>query len=108
MGKIKKREIISFIDKELYDNMPEFQLITKTVRLKKLQEVIENTIEFVKKSLEEGKTIEIRGFGVFKKVKRKGKKGRKVKTGEIVNFSDYFDVKFKTSKQFKQEINKKR
>jgi nucleoid DNA-binding protein len=39
---------------------------------------------------------------------RKGKKGRKVKTGELVIFDDYFDIKLKIAKSFKKMLNDKK
>ncbi len=43
----------------------------------------------------------------MKKVLRKGKKGRKVKTGELVIFPDYNDIKLKIAKGFKAMLNGK-
>jgi len=91
----------------LYNKIPELQLLTKSARLESVHEIVDKTIDFIKNSLKEGRSIEIRGFGIFRKVKRKGKKGRRVKTGEVVNFGDFFDIKFKTSKLFKRDLNKK-
>lgn len=45
--------------------------------------------------------IEIRGFGSFRIVKRKPKKGRVIKTGEEVIIPERYVVKFKPSKYLK-------
>ncbi|MGH8005102.1 MAG: HU family DNA-binding protein, partial [Limisphaerales bacterium] len=44
--------------------------------------VVENFLEQIKKSLEEGQNIEIRGFGTFKVKARKARKARNPRTGE--------------------------
>ena len=59
------------------------------------------------KGLNEGINLEIRGFASMKKILRKGKIGRKVKTGEVVVFGDYYNIKLKISKGFKQQLNEK-
>ena len=55
-----------------------------------------------------GRTVELRGFGTFEPVVRKGKAGRRnPKTGEPVEKKkDRVTVKFKVSKTLEKEMNR--
>lgn len=68
--------------------------------------VVENFLEQIKKTLEEGSNIEIRGFGTFKVKKRKARKARNPRTGEEVPVPDRKVPVFKPSNEFKAVIVK--
>lgn len=68
--------------------------------------VVEAFLEAVKKSLENGKNIEIRGFGTFKIKQRKARKARNPRTGEEVPVPDRKVPVFKPSNEFKNMITK--
>jgi len=68
--------------------------------------VVENFLEQIKKSLEEGQNIEIRGFGTFKVKARKARKARNPRTGEEVPVPDRKVPVFKPSNEFKALIVK--
>lgn len=68
--------------------------------------VVENFLEQIKKSLEEGQNIEIRGFGTFKVKARKARKARNPRTGEEVPVPDRKVPVFKPSNEFKAVIIK--
>ncbi|MCI0330269.1 MAG: integration host factor subunit beta [candidate division Zixibacteria bacterium] len=68
--------------------------------------VVENFLEQIKKSLEEGQNIEIRGFGTFKVKARKARKARNPRTGEEVPVPDRKVPVFKPSNEFKAVIVK--
>lgn len=105
--KIRKKELVDFFDEYLYENISHLQLVNKGTRKKVFHDLIEELIAYLKASLKDGYSIEIRGFGSLKKILRKGKKGRKVKTGELVEFPDYNDIKLKIAKGFKAMLNDK-
>jgi nucleoid DNA-binding protein len=68
--------------------------------------VVDNFLEAVKKSLEGGSNIEIRGFGTFKVKLRKARKARNPRTGEEVPVPDRKVPVFKPSNEFKSLITK--
>jgi len=68
--------------------------------------VVENFLAQIKKSLEEGQNIEIRGFGTFKVKARKARKARNPRTGEEVPVPDRKVPVFKPSNEFKAVIIK--
>jgi DNA-binding protein HU-beta len=68
--------------------------------------VVDAFLETVKKSLEDGNNIEIRGFGTFKIKLRKARKARNPRTGEEVPVPDRKVPVFKPSNEFKDLITK--
>jgi DNA-binding protein HU-beta len=68
--------------------------------------VVEAFLEAVKKSLEGGHNIEIRGFGTFKIKQRKARKARNPRSGEEVPVPDRKVPVFKPSNEFKALITK--
>ena len=69
--------------------------ITKT----KAEQAVETVFESMKKALERGNRIELRGFGVFNVKPRKTGIGRNPRTGEVVNILPGKAVRFKPGKQ---------
>ncbi len=106
--KIRKKELIDFIDDYLIEKIAQLQLVNKGDRKVAFHNLIEAMITYIQEGLNQGQSVEIRGFGSLKKVLRKGKKGRKVKTGELVEFPDYHDIKLKVAKGFKKTLNPNR
>jgi len=103
--KIRKKELVDFIDNYLVKNLKEMQQINKGSRKAVFHSMVEDLIDYIKNGLKNAHPVEIRGLGSLKKILRKGKKGRKVRTGEPVDFPDYFDVKLKIAKGFKKLLN---
>jgi nucleoid DNA-binding protein len=68
--------------------------------------VVDAFLEVVKKSLENGNNIEIRGFGTFKIKQRRARKARNPRTGEEVPVPDRKVPVFKPSNEFKALITK--
>ncbi len=104
-NKIRKKELMDFMDNYLVENIAELQAVNKGTRKVVLHNMLEDLIKYIKEGLKNENPVEIRGFCSMKKVLRKGKKGRKVKTGELVIFDDYFDIKLKIAKGFKAMLN---
>lgn len=77
--------------------------------LKKAQAecVVEDVIEILKEAFRRGERVELRGFGSFKVVKLKERKGRIMKTGEVVKIPASYTVKFTVSKLLRGELNDK-
>lgn len=69
--------------------------ITKT----KAEMAVETVFEAMKKSLERGDRIELRGFGVFNVKPRKTGVGRNPRTGAEVNIPPGKAVRFKPGKE---------
>ena len=73
---------------------------------KDLEKIIEIIFEEIISSLKEGKNIEIRGFGMYKIVKRKARIGRNPKNSELVQIPEKKAIKWKISKTFFNRLNK--
>ena len=69
--------------------------ITKT----KAEQAVETVFETMKKALERGDRIELRGFGVFNVKPRKTGIGRNPRTGDVVNIPPGRAVRFKPGKE---------
>ena len=69
--------------------------ITKT----KAEQAVETVFDAMKKSLEKGDRIELRGFGVFNVKPRKTGVGRNPRTGAQVNIPPGKAVRFKPGKE---------
>ena len=65
---------------------------------------VDTFLEAVRHSLENGKNIEIRGFGTFKIKPRKARKARNPRTGEVVPVPDRKIPVFKPSNEFKNLV----
>ena len=66
--------------------------------------VVDSFLETVKKSVEAGHNIEIRGFGTFKIKLRKARKARNPRTGDVVPVPDRKVPVFKVSKELKDLV----
>ena len=69
--------------------------ITKT----KAEQAVETVFETMKRALERGDRIELRGFGVFNVKPRKTGIGRNPRTGDVVNIPPGRAVRFKPGKE---------
>ena len=67
--------------------------------------VVDGFIKTVIDAMQNGKNIEIRGFGSFKVKKRKGRVARNPRTGEQVMVSEHWVPLFKVSKEVKVSVN---
>jgi len=66
--------------------------------------IVDSFLEAIKESLNEGKHIEIRGFGTFKLKARRKRIGRNPKTNETIPVPERVVPTFKFSRSFKDEI----
>jgi len=73
---------------------------------KDLEKILDIILLEMANALSEGKSIEIRGFGTYKVVKRKARIGRNPKNSEPVKIPEKKAIKWKTSKDFFNRLNK--
>ncbi len=69
-----------------------------------VKEVVQGVFDTIFEALKNGKSIEIRNFGVFKVKKRKPRIGRNPKTGEVVPVPERNTVVFKPGQEMKKVI----
>ena len=70
-----------------------------------VQEVVENLLLELKKSLKEGSTIELRGFGTFEPRLRKGRsRARNPKTGEQLSVAPHYVAAFRSGQELKKAL----
>lgn len=73
--------------------------------LKDIRSIVDIFLEEVKDALEDGQSVELRGFGTFEIRERKGrKKARNPKTGETVSVEDHAVVAFRSGKELKSSV----
>ena len=68
--------------------------------------VVDGFIASLSYSLKNGESVELRGFGTFKVVERKARRGRNPKTGEEIYIPKRKVPVFRCSKDFRDYINK--
>jgi nucleoid DNA-binding protein len=73
----------------------------KQIHVKK---VVQKTFDNIIDALNQGQTIELRNFGVFKVRVRKGRMGRNPRTGEAVPIPDKKVVTFKPGLVMKDKV----
>ena len=74
--------------------------------LKRSTEIVESTIEIVKKTLESGEDVMISGFGKFCVKDKRERKGWNPATGEAMMIPPRRVVRFKCSGKLRGKINK--
>ena len=68
--------------------------------------VVKNILDSMSKTLNNGKRIEIRGFGSFSLNKRPARIGRNPKTAEKVHISEKLVPHFKAGKELRSRVDK--
>ncbi len=67
---------------------------------------LDSTLNAVKASLKKGQKVTLVGFGTFSITKRKARKGRNPKTGEVINIPAAKTPKFTAGKALKDAVKK--
>jgi len=67
--------------------------------------VVDGFIASLSYALKKGETVELRGFGSFKLMERKARRGRNPKTGEDITIPARKMPVFKCSRDFRNYIN---
>lgn len=75
--------------------------LTKT----KSGEVIDSITESMKNALSKGDKVTLVGFGSFSATKRKSRKGRNPKTGQVISIPEKVVVKFKSGSYLSESVN---
>jgi len=81
---------------------------SSTLKQADIMTVVQKFLDNIVEGLAEGKTVELRNFGVFKVKNRRAKKGRNPRTGEIVPVPERKTVSFKPGLVMKQKVGSKR
>jgi DNA-binding protein HU-beta len=71
------------------------------------QRALEATINHVIKTVTDGGTVQLAGFGTFASGNRAARVGRNPRTGEDIKIPASKSVKFSAGKAFKDAVNKK-
>lgn len=67
---------------------------------------LDSMLDAVKASLKKGQKVTLVGFGTFSVSKRKARKGRNPKTGQVINIPASKTPKFSAGKAFKDAVKK--
>ena len=79
--------------------------VAKVVKTKKeAQAALDCVISSITKSLKKGEDVTLTGFGTFKVVKRKARKGRNPRTGEAIKIKASKAPKFVAGKTLKATV----
>ncbi len=71
-----------------------------------LEKILEIIFLQILEALSRGENIEIRGFGIYKIIKRKARIGRNPKNSQLVQIPEKNAVRWKMSKTFFNRLNK--
>ena len=79
--------------------------VAKIVDTKRVaQEAVDCVLSSITKSLKKGEDVTLVGFGTFKVVNRKARKGRNPSTGEEIQIKDTRAPKFTPGKTLKEAV----
>ncbi len=80
--------------------------VAKVVSTKKeAQEAVDCVFSSITRALQKGDTVTLVGFGSFKVVERKARKGRNPQTGEEINIKASNAPKFTPGQALKEAVN---
>ena len=72
---------------------------------KEAQEAVDCVLSSITNTMKTGDTVTLVGFGTFKVVERKARKGRNPQTGEEIDIKASKAPKFTPGKAFKEAVN---
>jgi nucleoid DNA-binding protein len=93
MGNVTKKDLVEKIS----DRTGLTQVDTKIV--------VESLLESISKALQQGRNIEIRGFGRFKIKERRARSARNPRTNEHIQVLAGFKPVFEASKELRKRVN---
>ena len=73
---------------------------------KDVEKIFEIIFFQILEALSKGNNVEIRGFGTYKRIKRKARVGRNPKNSQLVQIPEKNTVRWKMSKTFFNRLNK--
>jgi len=68
------------------------------------EQILNVTVENIKKTVKKGDDVKIVGFGTFTKAKRKARMGRNPQTGKAIKIPAGWYPKFRPGAEFKQAV----
>ena len=71
----------------------------------KVNEVLNLLMDNIKNSVKKGGSVQLVGFGTWKRSKRKARTGRNPQTGETIKIKASNTVRFSAGKDFKDILN---
>lgn len=77
--------------------------LTKTTKVD-AENVLNATIDTIKKSVKKGDDVTLIGFGTFTKTKRKARTGRNPQTGKEIKIPAMTVPKFRPGREFKDAV----
>jgi DNA-binding protein HU-beta len=82
------------------------QAISEKTEVEKVDVIvtIEALFNEIKRALESGQNVYVRGFGSFVIKKRAAKKGRNIKRGKTIEIPEHFIPSFKPAKVFTDQV----
>lgn len=89
---------------DLIEQIAQEYELTKTFA----RDVVETVFQSMTDAVQKGEEVSIFGFGKFKIVERKARKGRNPQTGEAIKIAASKNVKFEQAKALKDLVNTKR
>jgi DNA-binding protein HU-beta len=91
------------------EQMNKVDLVNEVAKLvstkKEAQAVVDCVLSSIFNALKKGDTVSLVGFGSFKVVKRKARKGRNPQTGEEIDIQASNATKFTPGKALKEAVN---
>jgi DNA-binding protein HU-beta len=85
---------------QLVDLVAKQTMLTKT----SVEEVLNASIDAIKKSVKKGEDVTLVGFGTFTKAKRKARAGRNPQTGKEIKIPAMTVPRFRAGKEFKDML----
>ena len=67
---------------------------------------LDSTLDAIKASLKKGQKVTLVGFGTYSVTKRKARKGRNPRTGQVINIAAAKTPKFTAGKALKDAVKK--
>ena len=86
---------------DLIEHIAQEYELTKTFA----RDLVDTVFQTITDTVQKGEEVSLFGFGKFKLVERKARKGRNPQTGEAIKIAASKAVKFKAGKPFRDAVN---
>jgi DNA-binding protein HU-beta len=98
---LQPRKRFDFMNKtQLIDVIAKHTQLTKT----SVEDVLNTTLETIKKSVKKGDDVTLVGFGTFTRSKRKARSGINPQTGKEIKIPAMTVPRFRPGKEFKESV----
>ena len=85
---------------ELIEKVSEASKLTKS----QTENILDCTLDIIKKNVKKGDEVKLVGFGTFTKAKRKARVGRNPQTGKAIKIPAAWYPKFRPGAEFKASV----